>query len=591
MQGFLLENLKRINLNTSLSITILPDLCAPNLEELDISFCENLIEIHEAIGSLEKLKCWNLKGCKKLQILPSSFRLKSLEYIDLDDCVSLETLPNLGAPNLRKLNIGDCENLIEIHEAFGSLDKLDNFDVHNCKKLQILPNTLRLKSLEGLSLNGCVSLEKFPNIHPENICYAVDFSDCNVKEWPLSVGYFFSGLTELSLDNYQSLGDFHVSISRCKFTKLRVLSIKKYDGNIIESHILMKPDSFPLLTRLELDDSNIVTIPGSIISFTRLQELSMTSCKNLREIPRLPQTIRSVNATKCTSLDLPSSHRLLNQVSSHPPLFIRVSLSDTYITRISKFQFLVFAKCKQFQELFMNRPISCQFILPRIEIPKWFKLNHQSVGNSVSFRVGREFQKLILCFACRVEARFYGNCFVVSANGFSQNEPLSLYSIKGVSEHLCIHTVYIWERKWEKSNPSEQNDVTITVEIKSSSSDDTKITWLGVHVDCICCGYGSSSVSDDIDHHSFPSDVGLQIDSNASIDGCSPLVLDDIEHHSLPSDVLPVDTKNGSDLGLGWQDLGFSDGLHLGSSSVAHAFDDIDTDFNLFPPSKKARTS
>ncbi|KAK7854855.1 hypothetical protein CFP56_030666 [Quercus suber] len=227
------------------------------------------------------------------------------------------------------------------------------------------------------------------------------------------------------------------------------------------------------------------------------------------------------------------------------------------------------------------------------------------------------------------------------------------------------------------------------------SSVDPKMTWLGVHVDCICCGCGSSSVSDDIDHQSFPSDVELQrdtnllmvhpglgssdvlddlgsssrawicddtepspavfstsygsdldhgvlnsggasglliepnsglagsclgfegfestfhgdvhnldsssiaypftrigyLDSNAAIDGCSPLVLDDIEHHSLPSDVLPVDTTNGSELGLGWQDLGFSDGFDLGSSSVAHAFDNIDTDINLFPPSKKARTS
>ena len=303
--------MKSINLNTSLSITILPDLCAPNLEELDIRYCENLIEIHEAIGSLEKLKYWDLEGCKKLQILPSSFRLKSLEFISLDYCVSLETLPDLCAPNLEALGIRYCENLIEIHEAIGSLEKLKYWNLNGCKKLQILPSSFRLKSLEFISLDYCVSLETLPDLCAPNL-EKLDISYCeNLIE-------VHSGLTEFSLDNYQSLGDFHVSILKCKFTYLRELSIKECDGNIIESHILMKPDSFPSLMHLDLDDSNIVTIPRSIIRFTSLKMLSMRSCKNLREIPRLPQSIRRVNAANCTSLDLPSSRRLLNQVSSLP---------------------------------------------------------------------------------------------------------------------------------------------------------------------------------------------------------------------------------------------------------------------------------
>ncbi|KAF3954718.1 hypothetical protein CMV_019970 [Castanea mollissima] len=144
-----------------------------------------------------------------------------------------------------------------------------------------------------------------------------------------------------------------------------------------------------------------------------------------------------------------------------------------------------------------------------------------------------------------------------------------------------MHTVDISKRKWDESNPSEQNDVTITVEIRYQIHLN-KITWLGVHVDCICCGCGSSSVSDVIDHQSFSTDLGSS--SRAWI-------CDDTELQPLPSDVLPVDTTNGSELGLGQQDLGFSDGFDLGSSSVAHAFDNNDSDFNLFPPSKKTRTS
>ena len=108
----------------------------------------------------------------------------------------------------------------------------------------------------------------------------------------------------------------------------------------------------------------------------------------------------------------------------------------------------------------------CHLVLPRIEIPKCFKLNHQSVGNSVSFVVGREFQKLIVCFAFRsaevnAEEEIY---FVVSTNGFSEKHGAGLESISGVSEHLVLCPVYLGG--WNESNPSEQNHVTITVEIR-----------------------------------------------------------------------------------------------------------------------------
>ena len=319
--------MKSINLEGS-SIRKLPDLCTPNLERLNIRDCENLIDVHEAIGSLDKLKRWDLSNCKKLQILPSTLRLKSLEDIRLYGCVSLEKLPDLGAPNLEVLYMGDCENLIEVHEAIGSLDKLKDWDLSNCTKLQILPSTLKLKSLGFIILDGCLSLEKFPNIHPEMKCDSLDFLYCNIREWPLSLKYLSSRLFRLSLGNCQSAGDFLVSISGCKFTNLRELEVydcdrdiiepHDCDRDIIEPHILTEPDSFPSLKELRIDGSNIVTIPKSIIEFTTLRELSMSNCKNLREIPRLPHSIRKVDVSDCMSLDLPSSCGLFNQVRSLP---------------------------------------------------------------------------------------------------------------------------------------------------------------------------------------------------------------------------------------------------------------------------------
>ncbi len=63
--------------------------------------------------------------------------------------------------------------------------------------------------------------------------------------------------------------------------------------------------------------------------------------------------------------------------------------------------FLVFAKCKQFGEILGILPNSVYesaksdkfygLRLPKIEIPKWLKFNHQRVGNSISLWVGRKF--------------------------------------------------------------------------------------------------------------------------------------------------------------------------------------------------------
>ncbi|KAM3737022.1 hypothetical protein ACB098_09G025200 [Castanea mollissima] len=274
----------------------------------------------------------------------------------------------------------------------------------------------------------------------------------------------------------------------------------------------MKPDSFPSLDTLRIDGSNIVTIPESIIKFTTLRELTMRNCKNLQEIPMLPHSIRRVNAADCMSLDLPSSCRLYKQ-------FLKIF---TYYK-------------------FSNDPLA-ELVLPRIEIPKWLKLTHQSVGNSVSFVVGREFKKLRVCFAFQSAKRLtIAACFVVSTNGFSKTASTWFEYLSG--EHLSLHPVDLWG--WNESNPSEQNHVTITVSM-SSSSDDPEITWLGVHVDCICCG--SSSVPDDNDHHSFPSDVGLQ-----------------------------MDTTNGLDLPMGHPSLGFTYGLDdQDSSTIARICDNTE---------------
>ncbi|XP_054814409.1 TMV resistance protein N-like isoform X1 [Prosopis cineraria] len=112
----------RLTLNTPLkkfrSLTIMnlsrcellrevPDLSeAPNLIELCLDGCINLTNVHASVGSLDKLKRLSAYYCKKLKNFPSIF-LRSLEFLDLSECESLQTFPEiLGTmENLREMNL------------------------------------------------------------------------------------------------------------------------------------------------------------------------------------------------------------------------------------------------------------------------------------------------------------------------------------------------------------------------------------------------------------------------------------------------------------------------------------------------------
>ena len=118
-----LENLINVNLSYCKFITKLPKLWAPNLKRLKLAGCENLVKLTE-LGA------------------------PNLRFLDLSDCKNLVKLTELGAPNLWSLELSKCENLVEIDECFGSLEELTEWHL-GCRKLQILPSQLRLKSLEA----------------------------------------------------------------------------------------------------------------------------------------------------------------------------------------------------------------------------------------------------------------------------------------------------------------------------------------------------------------------------------------------------------------------------------------------------------
>ena len=78
------------------------------------------------------------------------------------------------------------------------------------------------------------------------------------------------------------------------------------------------------LKNLDLSLSGIRGLPSSIGYLTALESLDIQNCKQLRQILRLPQFIKRVEASNCPSLDAQSSSRLLNQVFFFFKLYIYI---------------------------------------------------------------------------------------------------------------------------------------------------------------------------------------------------------------------------------------------------------------------------
>ena len=126
------------------------------------------------------------------------------------------------------------------------------------------------------------------------------------------------------------------------FVNMELLFFWGYE-NIIDLDLLMKPDYFPALKRIDLSDTNIVTIPESIRRFPRLEDLFIRNCKLLREIQGLPQSIEWVDAKNCMLLDTQSPSGLLNQVSFFKIYIYIYIYKETIFVTFSKY-FTRFAK-------------------------------------------------------------------------------------------------------------------------------------------------------------------------------------------------------------------------------------------------------
>jgi hypothetical protein len=138
----------------------------------------------------------------------------------------------------------------------------------------------------------------------------------------------------------------------------------------------------------------------------------------------------------------------------------------------------------------MKSTVGYDLVLPGTRIPKWF--NHQSVGSSISFSVGREFPPLAFCVALKVR-------FKVSEKTTYSRFTCSIYTfINGCKKRLTgfnfLHyssSSFMWfhyRRVNDNIILDERNDVKVLFVISYSNCKRIEVTIerCGVHVACIC---------------------------------------------------------------------------------------------------------
>ncbi|KAG7945346.1 hypothetical protein I3843_15G147100 [Carya illinoinensis] len=268
--GFKPKNLTSMAFESCSHLTEIPDLSStPNLKELVVMYCDNVVKVHDSVGSLEYLSTLSFFKCSKLQTLPRSLKLRSLSQFDLGCCSSLRDLPEIECKIEALHELELCGTAVEeLPLSIGNIVGLNTLDLSYCKNLMRLPIALiQLQYLDSICFSGVTNF---------------------VKKMVRDDG------KSLDLPNDSTTMEGNISNSS---TALQVYSFFP-----LYCFFTMF-NSSTSLEMLSLCETDIVSLPTSIKGFVTLTSLLLDDCHKLEEIAELPPNIIEVKVSGCESLE------------------------------------------------------------------------------------------------------------------------------------------------------------------------------------------------------------------------------------------------------------------------------------------------
>ncbi|XP_062156398.1 probable disease resistance protein At5g66900 [Alnus glutinosa] len=135
------------------SCTILVSDALPNLMEINMDYCNDLVELPAGLCNIVSLKKLSITNCHKLSAMPEEIgNVVNLEVLWLKSCTDLQELPESirSLHKLSILDISDCLSIRKLPKYIGELRDLKELHMEGCLRLRnhLPPSTLDLEQLE-----------------------------------------------------------------------------------------------------------------------------------------------------------------------------------------------------------------------------------------------------------------------------------------------------------------------------------------------------------------------------------------------------------------------------------------------------------
>lgn len=117
----------------------------PKLREINIDYCNDLVELPEGFCHLDRLNKLSITNCHKLSALTEEIGiLENLEVLRVRACTSVSGLPESVASlhKLRVLDITDCFRMKNFPNGIGQVDSLREIHMRGCSNVCELPSSV-----------------------------------------------------------------------------------------------------------------------------------------------------------------------------------------------------------------------------------------------------------------------------------------------------------------------------------------------------------------------------------------------------------------------------------------------------------------